>query len=150
MAVTANWYGLTFNGQYSATAARRIDWVGDTIDVGLTSSSYTPNQDTHDFYDDITNELSTAGGYTAGGAALGTKSISYDTATNDTRLIAATSSWTSATFTANKAFVYKSTGTASTSPLMLYVQFGGDNTVSSGTFSLVWDATNGVGKITPA
>jgi len=149
MAVAANWYTLFFTGQFGTTAARRIDWVTDTINAGLTTSAYTPNQDVHDFYDDITNEI-TGTGYTAKGVTLSGKSVSTDTASNDTRLIAATSSWTSASFTANKAFVFKDTGTASTSPLLIYVTFGADNTVSAGTFSLVWDATNGVGKVTPA
>ena len=43
-----------------------IDLDTDTIKIALCTSSYTPNIDTHDFFDDITNELSTASGYTAG------------------------------------------------------------------------------------
>lgn len=150
MAITANIYVNLYAGQFSATAARRIDYVTDTINAGLTTSTYTPSQTGHTFYSDITNEVASAAGYTTKGVALGTKSISVST--NDTRLIAASSVWTSSgTFTANKAFVFKDTGTASTSPLMSYVQFGGDNTAASGaTFTLAWDATNGVLKTTPA
>lgn len=44
---TAKWYGNAHAGQYSATAARRVDWVTDTIKAALCTSSYTPNQDTH-------------------------------------------------------------------------------------------------------
>ena len=38
---------------------KEIDLVGGTDNVfcGLTSSSYTPNQDTHDYYNDITNDV---------------------------------------------------------------------------------------------
>lgn len=148
MAVTAYWYGKGLEGQYGTTSARRVDWVTDTIKVALTTSSYTPNQDTHDFYDDISNEVANGNGYTTGGATLGTKSVNYDASTNVLSLRAATSSWTSASFTARYAVIYKDTGTGSTSPVLGYVDFGGNETVSSGTFSIAWDATDGVLKIT--
>jgi hypothetical protein len=141
-------YPKGVNGQYSATAARRVDFVGDTIDVGLTTSSWSPSQTGDDFYSTVTNELTTANGYTAGGAALGSKSISVTSLT--TNFIGATTTWTASSsgITANKAFVYKSTGTGSTSPLIMYVTFGGDNTAASGsTFNIVWDATNGLFKV---
>ncbi len=138
------WYGNASLGLVSTTAARRVDWVTDTIKCGLTTVTYTPNQDTHDFYDDITNELATATGYTAGGVTLGTKSTVYDSGTNTTRLIAASASWTfSASKTMRYAFIYKDTGVAATSPLLGYVDFGSDQT-SSGTFTINWDATDGV------
>lgn len=146
MAVTAKWYGAGLLGQYSATAARRVDWVPDTIKIALTTSSYTPNQDTHDFFDDITNEVSGTG-YTAGGATLASKTTAYDSSTNETRLDAADPSWATATFTTRYAVVYKDTGTASTSPLLGYVDFGGDQTVSGATFGITFDST-GVLKVT--
>lgn len=145
MAVTAFWYGNALAGQFSATAARRVDFVGDTIKIALTTSTYTPSQDTHDFFDDVTNEI-TGTGYTAGGATLGTKSISYDATTNETRLICANPSWTGASFTARRAVIYKDTGTASSSPLMGWIDFGADETVASGTFAIQIDAT-GILKI---
>lgn len=49
-----------------------IDLDNDTFKIILTTSSYTPNRATHTVYADVTNELSTANGYTAGGATLGT------------------------------------------------------------------------------
>lgn len=144
MAVTAKWYGKALSGQFGSAP---VNWTSDTIKIALTTSSYTPDQDTHDFFDDISNEVSGAG-YTSGGATLGTKSVNYDTATNVVSLRGATTSWTSASFTARYAIIYKSTGTGSTSPLLGYVDFGGDETVSSGTFSIAWDATDGLLKIT--
>lgn len=148
--VTAFWYGNALLGQYSATAARRIDWVTDSIKQTLHNSTYTPNQDTHTFYSDLTNELTTGSGYTAGGVALGTKSVSYDATTNETRLIAANAAWTSATLTARYSVTYSDTaGAGTTDPLMGYVNFGADQSVSSGTFTITWDAT-GVLKIVAA
>lgn len=148
MAVTAKWYGLSLKGQWNTTAGNRIDFLTDTIKTSLHTSTYVPDQDVHDFFDDATNEI-TGTGYTAGGVTLGSKTLTYDTASNETRLDAADASWTSSSFTARIAVVYKSTGTASTSPLMGYVDFGGDETVASGTFTLQWDAT-GVLKVTAA
>ena len=150
MAISAKWYGKALEGQYGATAARRVDWVTDTIKVALTTSSYTPDQDAHDFFNDVTNEVANGNGYTSGGATLGTKSVNYDGTTNVTSLRAATSSWTTASFTTRYAIIYKDTGVTTTSPLLGYVDFGADQTVSSGTFSIAWDATDGVLKITAA
>lgn len=45
-------------------------------------------------------------------------------------------SWSSATFTARKIVVYKDTGTASTSPLLFFGDFGADTSVTSSTFSV--------------
>jgi hypothetical protein len=144
MPVTAKWYGLAGQGQFSQTAARRVSWLDDTIKVTLHTSTYTPNQDTHDFADDLTNEVANGNGYTTGGVTLGTKTLTYDSASNTVRLDAADASWT---FTASKtmryAVIWKDTGSAATSPLLGYVDFGADET-SSGTFTLQWDATDGV------
>lgn len=140
MAVTAFWFGQSPLGQYSATAARRIDWVSDTIKTALATSTYTPNQDTHVFFSDVTNEV-VGTGYTAGGVALGSKTLTYDAATNETRLDAADPSWSTATITARYAIIYKDTATASTSPLMGYVNYGADQAVVGGTFTIQFDAT---------
>lgn len=115
----------------------------------MCTATYTPDQDAHDFFNDVTNEISGTG-YTAGGATLTGKSVSYDTATNKVRLIAADAQWTTATFTARYAVYYKSTGTASTSPLIGYLDFGSDQTVTAGTFTLDHDATNGIFTATVA
>lgn len=144
MAVTAKWYGVPIKNQYDGTAV--VDWNTDTIKAALTTSSYSPAQDTDDFFDDVTNEI-TGTGYTAGGASLGTLTATYDTTSNEIRLDAADTQWTSSSFTARNAVIYKSTGTASTSPLVSYIDFGGDETVSSGTFTIQYDST-GVAKIT--
>lgn len=134
----------------SSAGGAAIDYLTDTIKVGLTTSSYTPDQDTHDFYNDITNELSTANGYTAGGVTLGSKTASYDAGTNESRFDAADAVWTSsgAGFTARRFFVYKDSGTPSTSPLIGYDSFSTDQTASGGgTLTIQW-AADGVFKFT--
>ena len=142
MAVTSKWYGkaiLNAFGGESAGDTFAVDFLSDTIKVALTTSSYTPAQDTHEVFSDVTNEI-TGTGYTAGGVTLANKTLAYDTGTNVIKFDADDAQWTSASFTARNAVVYKSTGTGSTSPLLSYVDFGADQTVSSATFTIQWNA----------
>lgn len=143
MAVTAYWYGKAFLSAFN----KEVDLDTDTVKVALCTSSYTPNQDTHDYYDDLSNEVANGSGYTTGGKTLTSLTVAYDGATNTFSFDAADSSWTSASFTARYAVIYVDTGTASTSPLLAYVNFGADQTVSSGTFTIQWNAS-GIAKVT--
>lgn len=136
MAVTALLYG-SFPAKL---ANKEIDFDTDTVKVALATSSYTPNQDTHDYFNDITNEV-TGTGYTAGGATLASKTVTYTAGTNTQAFDAADTSWTSSTITARYAIIYVDTGTASTSPLIGYVDFGADVVSSSGTFTIQWSAS---------
>jgi len=138
-----NWQGPAATGLVSATAARRFDWVTDTMKIALLTSAYTPSQDVHDFYDDLTGEVANGSGYTTGGAAIGSKTSVYDSASNTQRLSGATTAWTfSASKTARYGAIYKDTGVGSTSPLLAIIDFGSDQT-SSGAFSIIPDATDG-------
>lgn len=116
-----------------------IDLVTDDIKVALVTSTYTPNIDTHEYFDDITNEV-VGTGYTAGGASLTTKSVTKDD-TNDLAYYDADDvTWSSSTITARGAVLYKNTGTASTSALIAYFDFGSDQSSSSGNFTIQWAA----------
>jgi hypothetical protein len=128
-------YGLVFTAAFNKT----IDADDGSVKCSLHTSTYTPNQDTHDFFNDATNEI-TGTGYTAGGVALGSPTMAYTGGTNVWNFDASDASWTGATFTARYAVVYYSTGTSSTSPLIMYVDFGGDQTVNAGTFTIQWNA----------
>lgn len=122
-------------------SSTKIDWPANTIKVALTTSSYTPNQDTHDFFDDITNEV-TGTGYTAGGATLGTKTVTVDTTNNWVTIDAADTSWPSSTIVnARYAVIYKDTGTASTSPLIALIDFGTNRSSSLSNFVINWNAS---------
>lgn len=146
MAVTTQWYGTAIKGFFDGTTNASWDWDTDTIKCSLHTSSYTPAIDTHDFYNDVTSEVSSTN-YTAGGATLTSKTVTVDATNNEVELDAADVSWTNVSFTARYAVIYKSTGTASTSPLIALVDFGGDETVTSGNFSITWSA-DGVIKAT--
>jgi len=130
----------TYGSLITKAFNKEIDWDTDTIKVALVTSSYTPNQDTHDYWDDVSANEASGTGYTAGGATLGSKTVGYTSGTNVTKFDAADVSWTSSTITARYAVVYVSTGTAGTSALIAYVDFGSDQSSSAGTFSIVWDA----------
>lgn len=117
-----------------------IDFASDTIKVALLTNAYTPNIDTQDFWDDVSANETSGDGYTAGGETLGTKSITVDTTNDRAEFDAADASWTSASFTARYIVIYKDTGVASTSPLIAYIDTGSDQVVSSGTFTITWDA----------
>lgn len=142
MAHTPFWYGQHFVGQYSTTAARRVDFATDTIKLALVTNTYTIDQDAHDFFNDITNEV-TGTGYTAGGVTLTGKSAVYDAASNEFRLIVADAAWgPGATFGPfRKGVIYKDTGTASTSPLIGGIVWDSDQSVSNGTYTVDTDPT---------
>ena len=145
MAVTAKIYSLMFTAAFN----KEIDYDTDAIKVALTTSTYTPDQDTHDYFNDVTNEI-TGTGYTAGGATLASKTVTYTGATNKWVLDAADTAWTTATFTMRTAVVYDSqTGVAATQPLMCYQQSDADISVTAGTFTIVWNAS-GIIEITVA
>jgi hypothetical protein len=178
-----------------------VDWLSDTVKAALVSSSYAYNLDTHETFADVTNEI-TGTGYSAGGATLGSKTVTY-TAANSwasqwagstayavgdivrpttgnghlyrcivagttasseptwttvsgqvvaadgsvtwaeigrglTQLDAADPAWAAATFSGVRYMViYKSTGTSNTSPLLWLVDFGTDQSVTSGTFTAI-------------
>jgi predicted anti-sigma-YlaC factor YlaD len=138
-------------GQFLAKALNKeVDWDSDTIKVALLTSSYTPNQDTHDYFDDVSTYEVTGTGYTAGGQTLGSKTVSYDAATNVIMLDAADTTWTSSTITARYAVVYDDSGaTAGAKALIGYVDFSSDQSSTSGNFTITWDAT-GIVRITVA
>ena len=120
-----------------------IDLDNDTIKVALCTSDYTPDIDNHDYFDDITDELS-GGGYTAGGKTLSNVSLSIDTANDKVKFDADDVTWTDLTATnVRYAIIYKDTGTASTSPLIAYVDFGEDKTFSNADLKITWSA-NGI------
>lgn len=135
MAVTAFKYGQAVLKAFS----KEIDWVNDSIKVMLVTSTYTPNQDTHDYLDDVTNEV-TGTGYTAGGAAIANCSLAYDGATNKATLDGDNVSWANSTITARYAVIYDDTpATNATKPLLGYVDFGQDESSSNGTFEIQWN-----------
>lgn len=69
---------------------KEADWDSDSIVITLHTSTYAFNLDTNAYVSDLTNELSTGGGYTAGGVTLTSVTKTY-TAANSFGTSAATS-----------------------------------------------------------
>lgn len=138
-------------GQFLSQALNKeIDWDTDTIRVALLTNAYTPDQDAHNYFDDVVANEVTGTGYTAGGLTLSNKTNTYNSATNVIVLDADDVTWSSSTITARYAVIYDaSPATNATRPLIGYVDFGSDQSSSNGNFTITWDAT-GIVRITVA
>jgi hypothetical protein len=94
-------------------------------------------------------EVTAGNGYTAGGATLGTPTITQVN-TNDAKFDAQDVSWTvpaGGTLSAAYAILYS---TDTNSPPLLFIDFGGTQTVTDGgIFQIIWDA-NGIFTFTVA
>ena len=117
-----------------------IDLDSDTIRVALVTEDYTPDQDAHEFFDDVDNEV-VGVGYTADGAEITTKTVTQDDANDQGVFDGDDVAWTTATITARAGVIYKDTGNAATSPLIRYVDFGEDKTTAGTTFTIAWNVT---------
>jgi len=126
---------LIYNSAVDDMARGAIDFDTDTFKVMLVTSSYTPDKDTHDKRNDVTNEVSGTG-YTAGGVTS-VCTVTKDTANDRVTLSFAAVSWASSTITARGAVIYKSRGGASSADeLVAYNDFGSDVASASGTFTV--------------
>ena len=118
---------------------------GNTFKIALYTSDASLGAGTtaYSTSNEITNSSGTA--YTAGGATL----TSVTPTTSGTTAICdfADVSYTSASFTANGALIYNDT---QSDKAVAVIAFGGDKTVSSGTFTIQFptaDATNAIIRI---
>ena len=126
---------LIYNSAIDDMARGAIDFDTDSFKAMLVTSAYTPNKDTNDRRDDVTNEVSGTG-YTAGGVAS-VCTVTKDTANDKVTLQFAAVSWASSTITARALVIYKSLGGASSADaLVAYNDFGADVSSSGGTFSV--------------
>lgn len=126
---------LIYNSAIDDMARGAIDFDTDTFKIMLVTSSYTPNKDTHDRRDDVTNEVSGTG-YTTGGSTIAC-TVTKDTANDKVTLSFAATSWASSTITARAAVVYKSRGGASSADeLVFYNDFDADVSTTNGTFTV--------------
>ena len=119
---------------------------GNSFKIALYTSSATLNKSTtaYSSSNEITNSSGSA--YSAKGKALTsvTPALSTDTACCDFADV----SWTSASFTANGCLIFNDSH--SSDAAVCAIAFGGDKTVSSGTFTIQFptaDASNAILRI---
>jgi len=104
----------------------------DTIKIALYTSSATLDSTTTAYTttEEITGTGYTAGGVTLTGATIGTSGTTAYVDFDDPE-------WTSASFTTAGALIYNST---QSNQAIAVLSFGGDFTVTSGTFRIVFPA----------
>ena len=111
---------------------------GNTFNLALYTSSATLNKSTTAYAS--TNEIANTSGsaYSAKGKALTsvTPVLSTDTAVCDFSNV----SWTSASFTSRGCLIFNDTATGD--PSCCAIDFGGDKTVTSGTFTIEFPAAS--------
>lgn len=135
MSITASGlYGLTLEKMFCNTAA--IDLESELNKVAMVEDGYTPDFNAHDFFDDLTNEVSGTG-YTTGGkvydgteVTLSGGVLKYDA--NDV-------SWTSSTISNAMAAVGYADAVAN--ELIFLADFVTAASTSSGTFTIQWNAS---------
>lgn len=152
MAVTAYWYAKAFISAFN----KEIDWsAGAAIKATLHTATYAPNQDTHQYHSSLTNQLSTANGYTAcdgGNNGFAVVSPTIANTLNVLNLDSNDPQWTAtgAGITARQIVLLDATSAVSaTDPLLWWSDFGQDETASGGgTFTYTVNAS-GWATITP-
>ena len=109
------------------------DLVADTLKIALFTSSASLGASTTAY--STSNEVANGNGYATGGVTLANKAVS--TSSTTAYFDADDPTWTSASFTARGALIYNSTNG---DKAIAVLNFGGDFTVSSGTFRIVFPA----------
>ena len=125
-------------GQHNFTTSS-----GNTFKIALYTSSATLGATTTAY--SVTNEVATAGGYSAGGNTLTniTPTTSGTTAFTDF----ADTTWSASTITANGALIYNSNASNASTVVLA---FGSDKSSSSGDFTIVFptaDASSAIIRI---
>jgi hypothetical protein len=116
--------------------------ASDTLKIALYTSSASLDGSTTAYT--TSNEISGTG-YSAGGVTLTNTTVS--TSGTTAFFDADDPTWTSASFTARGALIYNSTNS---DKAIAILNFGGDFTVSSGTFRIVFPAAGANAIITIA
>jgi hypothetical protein len=111
----------------------------------LSSVTYTPDVDLHDYKNDVTDER-TGTNWVAGGVTLASCTVTVIGASNRVKFSAADVAQGNVTLTGARVLViYDSTpGTDATRPIIGSVVFDGDLSPSGATLSIDFDDTNGI------
>lgn len=128
-----------FNGN-----ATNFETPTGTLKMALVTSAYTPNQNTNDFWDDVSANEVSGTGYTAGGNALANPTVTLSGAGLVTVDADDPATWAqdgSGFSNARRAVIYEDSGTASTSPVVAYSDdFGQDLGNVGGDLTIALDA----------
>ena len=136
-------------GGYHSFNASGDTPAGSAFKIALYTSSATIDTTTTAY--SATNEVASGGGYTTGGEALTNTGVAKSTVTSYTDF--SDVSWTSASFTARGCLIYNSSTISglTSNATVCSIDFGGDKTVSSGTFTIQFptnDSSSAIIRIT--
>ena len=128
------------SGATPAGSVFKIALYNSSAALGTTTTAYT-----------TTEELATATGYTRPGNTLTNTGVGVSTVTSFTDF--SDTSWTSASFTCRGCLIYNSSSITglTTDAAVCSIDFGGDKTVSSGTFTIQFptnDASDAIIRLT--
>ena len=141
MAITVAFYGLTME-KIAEQVGNDVNYLTGTVKLALVLDTYTPDRDAHDFWNDVSaNEVANGNGYTTGGETAASKTITYDSASDQVRWDLADITWT---FTASKTWRYgvlyiDTAGASSTDPLYALLTWDSNQSVST-AYTLSFDS----------
>ena len=138
MAITTNAICNSFKKQLLAGEHDFDSAGGDTFNLAMFTSAATLGASTTNYAS--TNEVSSPSGYTAGGKALVNQGVKVSSGVAITDF--ADLSFTGVTLTARGALIYNTTtdGGTGTTEAVAVLDFGGDKTATSGTFTIQFPA----------
>ncbi len=123
------YHSFNASGDTPAGSAFKIALYTSSADITTLTTAYS-----------ATNEVASGGGYTTAGEALTNTGVAKSTVTSYTDF--SDVSWTSASFTARGCLIYNSSTISglTTDSTVCTIDFGGDKTVTSGTFTAEFPA----------
>ena len=129
---------LKGNHDFDGGATYYIALYTSSASMGATTTAYSTS-----------NEVSNSSGsaYSAGGKALTSPAVTGGSGVSTAFVDFANISWTSASFTANGALIYRQDGSAPTNDAVVVLAFGGDFTASNGTFTIEFPTAGGGSEI---
>ena len=129
---------LKGNHDFDGGATYYIALYTSSANMGATTTAYSTS-----------NEVSNSSGsaYSAGGKALTSPAVTGGSGVSTAFVDFANISWTSASFTANGALIYRQDGSAPTNDAVVVLAFGGDLTASNGTFTIEFPTAGGGSEI---
>ena len=138
MAITTNAICNSFKKQLLAGEHDFDSSGGDTFKLAMFTSVATLGASTTNYA--TTNEVSSPSGYAAGGKALVNQGVKVSSGVAITDF--ADLSFTGVTLTARGALIYNTTtdGGSNTTEAVAVLDFGGDKTATSGTFTIQFPA----------
>jgi len=127
---------LKGNHDFDGGATYYIALYTSSANLGAATTAYSTSNE-------ATNASGTA--YSAGGKALTSPTVTLSGTTAFVDF--ADVSWTSASFTANGALIYRQDGSGPTNDAVVVLAFGGDFTASNGTFTVQFPTAGGGSEI---